>query len=189
MAKFRARWAIAALAVFSVVAAGCGDDFDATSTGTDSELTDDDGNQDGQADTTESGGSSSSPLPDGFDFGDDFPTASSLIDELADLPMPAGAVFGVGSANTARQDPRETAVQQVYFDLSVVEAFVFFIDELPKAGFTIIENGTWTEAEVAEFGQAVIVFERDGIPAQFVMAPGTDATSSININMFMSGDR
>ena len=137
-----------------------------------------------------SGGSSYLPLPDGFDFGDDFPTTDSLIPELAGLPMPPDTVFTPGVAYDADADPRETAVQQAYFTISMEAAVEFFMDALPAAGYVIDIDQTQVGPEMMAGGQAFFLFETPaGNPGQFVMSRGTQATSRININVFLSGIR
>jgi hypothetical protein len=196
--SFHARRAALAFVALALVAPACGgdDDFGANEFEQLNDGLDDADDIIGDADDIigdaldeGSGGSSNSPLPDGFDFGDDFPTSDGLIPELAGFPIPPGTVFGVGSANPADVDPRQTAIQQVYFTISLEDAVSFYLEELPKAGYDVKTESSSTPADAAG-GNGFILFDRpDGNPGQITMGVGTDSTSSININVFLSGIR
>jgi hypothetical protein len=142
------------------------------------------------ANTAVSGESSEQPASGGIDLPEGFPTADALIPELVGLPVPDGAVFGVGSANDENVDPRQTAVQQIFFAIPAEEVAAFYLDELPAAGYEIVAGGLSDKSEIVAGGQAVIMFnDPDGLPGQVIIGPGSVAESQLNVNVFRSGTR
>jgi hypothetical protein len=132
MGRARATAVAGALAVAAL--AGCGDD-DQSSAGP--------VGGDGAADIDDAAsgeteqGSAAGDAPGGLDeLG--LQTTDGLIPELSAVPLPEGGGYVAGSAATEAQDPRQTAMQRVYFDLSVEELATFLERELPEAGFVIV---------------------------------------------------
>lgn len=126
----------------------------------------------------------SSDVPPGFDIPEGLPIDDGLIPELADIPIPDGpAVYSDGVAYGADVDPRETAVQSVYFTISSGEVADFYRTALPAAGFVVVSD---TGAESVE--QAIIEFtDPAGLPGHISVNPGNFSESTININLFRSG--
>lgn len=146
----------------------------------------------GAATTGVAGEASEHPASGGIDLPDGFPTADALIPELAGLPVPDGAVFGVGDAYDENVDPRQTAVQPIFFAIPVEDVVAFYLDELPAAGYEIVSGsgGLSDKSEIVPGAQAIIVFNRpDGLPGQVVIGPGIVAESQLNVNVFRSGIR
>lgn len=120
---------------------------------------------------------------------------SELIPELADLPMPDVAAFHYGSAYTARQDPRETAIQRVDFLLEPAEVAMFFVEQLTAQGYTITNGSVDTaEAKIAEtteagFASFQLSFEGpDGVPLNLSIDPAnTGGNTTMNINRYRAG--
>ena len=142
------------------------------------------------ATTTVSGEPSEQPASGGINLPEGLPTADALIPELAGLPVPDGAVFGVGSANDENVDPRQTAVQQIFFAIPTEDVAAFYLDELPAAGYEIVSGGLSDKSEIVPGWQGVIMFNRpDGLPGQVVIGSGLVAESQLNVNVFRSGTR
>lgn len=182
------RWALA-LAVLSLAVAACGGgsaENDFANLAAEATASTDGSNPD-------SSGTSDEISVDGIDLPDGLPTADGLIPELEGLPVPAGAVFGVGDAFDADVDPRETAVQQVYFAIPVEEVVAFYLDELPAAGYEIVSGtgGAISEkSEIVADQPALVMFTRpDGLPGQLLIGPSNVAVSQLNINVYRSGVR
>jgi hypothetical protein len=126
-----------ALAILCLITAGCGG---GVATGTD------------QSAAVQQGATGANPGvgqrgtgqgPAGMD-GVGLPVVEELMPELAAVPTPEGAGFVTGTAYTADQDPRQTAIQDAYTDLTVSDATAFYQDALPAAAFAItrIDQGT-----------------------------------------------
>ena len=89
-----------------------------------------------------------------------------LIPELSAVPVPDGAGFVTGTAYTVDQDPRQTAVQDVYVDRSVADAAAFYQDALPGAGFQV------TDTEQGQ--QAIISFvDPEGYEGELIISPSS----------------
>jgi hypothetical protein len=87
-----------------------------------------------------------------------------LIPELSAVPVPDGAGFVTGTAYTAAQDPRQTAVQDVYVAGSVADAAAFYQAALPGAGFQV------TDTEQGQ--QSIISFvDPDGYEGELIISP------------------
>lgn len=122
---------------------------------------------------------------------DGLPLAEGLIPELASLPLPPGpAVFQIGSAYNADQDPRETAVQMAHFTLTPEELAEFYLLELPAAGYVIVtdQGGITDPSEIEPGRQLIVIFtDPNGLPGHVTIAPGAWSPSQMNINLFRSG--
>ena len=146
--------------------------------------------------------------PPGFEgLADGLELVDGLIPELADLPVPDDVAFMAGQAYTAEQDPRETAVQRVFFLLEPREVAEFYLTELTDDGYTVSASAvrtidpTMDEAlaqvrerwdEVEAMGQGFSVQLQldgpDGIPLNLNIGPsGVGVPTSVNVNRFMSG--
>ncbi len=142
--------------------------------------------------------SASNGLPAGFEgLPEGVTYASEFIPELADLPLPASAAFSQGQAFTADEDPRETAVQRVYFLAEPSVVTEFYLAELSGSGY-MAESDSFpkTVAELQELADEGILESRlvftspDGIPLQLTIRPsGIDGVSLMNVNRFISGTR
>jgi hypothetical protein len=132
---------------------------------------------------------SGSAMPEGIDLPEGVPRADALIPELAEIPIPDGAVFGGGSAHTKAQDPRETAVQIVYFAQSVEEIVTFYLDSLPAAGFQIESQGSVTKAaDIQPTGDNLVIFtDPGGLSGSLDIKPGAFSPTLLSINLFRSG--
>jgi len=121
----------------------------------------------------------------GFKVPDGVRLADGLIPELSRIPLPSSpAVFEMGTAYTASQDPRETAVQSVHFTVSPRELLGNYLSSLPAAGFTI---RTSVDA-FDEASQAYIEFiDPDGLPGRIFFRPGAWSESQMRINLYQSG--
>lgn len=133
------------------------------------------------------------PAPDGLDIPEGMPLADGLIPELAAIPLPDGDLaFGVGDAYGEDVDPRQTAVQQVFFTVPSDEVARFYIDALPAAGLTLDEgNGSVTDpaAVQPDVPTRILFTTQDGIPGQLMIGPSAVAASQMNINLYRSGTR
>jgi hypothetical protein len=182
--------ALVAIALTLALAA-CGGDDDST----DAPSAIDDASDVASGDADESGGeaSDSNAAPTGFDLPDDLPLADGLIPELATIPVPEGVAFGVGSAYTADQDPRETAIQQVFFTIPADEVAAYYLDELPAEGFTLESGGgsisDQSEIVVADQQYMIRFTTPDGLPGQVFVQAGLLSPAQININVYRSGTR
>jgi len=117
-------------------------------------------------------------------------TIDSLIPELAGLPVPDGAVFGLGVAYDEDQDPRQTAIQTVFFTLPVEEVAAFYLEQLPLAGYEITNGEIPEMSDIAAAQYAAIEFDDPtGIPGQVVVKMTAVSPSQIDINLFRSGVR
>ena len=177
------RAAAGLLTVCCLAFAACGGDDDAEQSSDATTVEQDGDSVDDSADDT-GDDAGSSDVPPGFDIPEGLPIADGLIPELALIPMPEGpAVYSVGSAYGADVDPRETAVQAVYFTISPLEVADFFRTELPAAGFVVVADTGDASVE-----QATIEFtDPNGLPGHISVNPGNFSESGININLFRSG--
>jgi len=178
-------WWVLPLAVFGLAVSACGGGGGLSGAGQ--------AGGDTVASSGDSNGSSEAPSIEGIDLPDGLPTAGGLIPELAGLPVPEGAVFGVGDAYDSDVDPRETAVQQVFFAIPAEEVVAFYLDELPAAGYEIVAGsggGISEKSEIVAGQLSVVIFNRpDGMPGHVTIGPGQVAVSQMNINVFLSGVR
>jgi hypothetical protein len=133
--------------------------------------------------------SSGSAMPEGINLPEGMPTADGLIPELAEIPLPDGGVFGKGTAYTKAQDPRETAVQVVYFTQSAEEIVTFYLDALPANGFQIESQGSVTEAaDIQPNGDNLVLFtDPDGLSGSLDIKPGAFSPAQLSINLSRSG--
>jgi hypothetical protein len=95
------------------------------------------------------------------------PIADGLMPELAAVPVPDGAGFLGGTAYTAAQDPRQTAVQDVYVEASVADATAFYAQALPGAGFKV------TGTEVGTTETAISFVDPDGYEGEILIKPSS----------------
>jgi len=136
---------LAALACVVALAASCGGDDGAVSPGGS-----DSAAAQLQADSTEAD-SPANGVPAGFEGLPENVYVDGFIPELAHLPVPSPAAFVAGRAFTADEDPRETAVQIVYFLGEPSSVIEFYLSELDDAGY-VAESGSFPQT-VAEIGE------------------------------------
>ena len=169
----KARRSAAALIVTLLALSGCGDD-DIPSRAADDLAVSADSNE------NDTGSRNESDDPDGDDDGASSGTgAAELHPDLADIPMPEGYVVPFeASAYTADEDPRQTVTQNVHLTQDHSEAFDFFLDALPVAGFTVDDNAAG----------GLIRFENpEGVPGQLMLMPMPEDGTNVNINLYRGG--
>jgi len=182
---------VVALTCVVLLAASCGGDDGAFAPGAGDSVA-----AQVQADSAESD-SPGNGLPAGFEGLPESVYVDGFIPELAHLPVAPSAVFAAGQAYTADQDPRETAVQLVYFLGEPSSVIEFYLDELATAGY-VAESDSFPQTvseiqELADQGinEARLIFKGpDGIPLQLTIRPSfTDGVSQMNVNLYRSGSR
>ena len=79
-------------------------------------------------------------------------------------------MFGLGVAYDEDQDPRQTAIQTVFFTLPVEEVAAFYLEQLPLAGYEITNGEIPEMSDIAAAQYAAIEFDDPtGIPGQVVV--------------------
>jgi len=157
--------------------------------------------------TDESGGNDADPersaaTPAGFDFPQGAPEEAGgvdgLIPELSAIPLPdTPVVFSRGFAYTADQDPRQTAGQRLHFTSEAEAIAVFYLRELPVAGFVLVAGigeGITDPADVAgelrKRERVTILFnDPAGIPGRLIIQPSPWSASLMVIALSRSGTR
>jgi hypothetical protein len=159
-------WRVAAVLLVALLAtAGCGDDSD------------DAGTQPRQAESSAGADSGSEPDDTGSDSGE--LDSYELHPDLANIPLPEGYVVPVAaSAYSEDESPRATVTQNVHLTQAHDEAFEFFLDALPAAGFTVDDNAA---------GGLMFFENPDGIPGQLTVMPMPDGGSNVVINLHRAG--
>lgn len=116
-------------------------------------------------------------LPDGI------PTMDGILDELAAVPLPEGAVYGSGDVYPDR------ASQNFYLDLSVGDTARFYLEALPAAGFEITSGGTFqAEDQVLEYAaQSVAFTDPEGRRGDVRIGEGAFAPTNLSIQIFLGG--
>ncbi len=103
-----------------------------------------------------------------------------LMPELAAVPTPEGAGFVTGTAYTADQDPRQTATQDAYTDLTVSDATAFYQDALPAAAFAITRIDQGTEVIIS-------IVDPDGHEGDIDIAPSAPGPPTrIHIQLYLN---
>ena len=171
------RWIATAAIAGLLVLAGCGDgDGDTASANNGSSVIQDNNSRVEPPENAR--------MPAGFNVHKGVRLADGLIPELSGIPLPEGpAVFEVGVAHNADQDPRETAIQTVHFTISPQELLSFYVKSLHTAGF-IIKSSVDAFAEAS---RAHIEFtDADGIPGRLFFSTGAWSESQMGINLYRS---
>ncbi|MEX2423847.1 MAG: hypothetical protein WD990_07710 [Acidimicrobiia bacterium] len=119
--------------------------------------------------------------PERVDLPEGNPTMDSLVDELAAVPLPDGAVIGFGDFYPDR------ASQDVYSDLGVGDTMRFYFEALPAAGFEITSTGTTATAEdILEYPvQSISFLDPEGRRGSIGVREGFFAPSQLNIQIFL----
>lgn len=161
----RGSWLAAGLVVMSLIVISCGS-ADVGSNGPGAP-----GGSQGSTASEGAGAGQPAGGPAGMsDLG--LPLAAGLLPELASVPVPDGVGFIKGTAYTKDQDPRQTAVQDLYSDRSVDDLVAFYEQALPAAGFQITgtESGQQTFIQFVDpasyEGQVIVGTSAIGPPTQ-----------------------
>jgi len=146
---------------------------------------------DGGSVESDDGTTNSVQAPPGFEDLTAGTLVDGLIPELADLPLPGVAAFSAGAAFTAAQDPRETAGQIIFFLEPRADVAKFYLEELPRQGYTISgQPGTVEQVDEmvdAGFENFTLQFDGpDGIPLQLNISEtlALEGGTTMNINRF-----
>ena len=177
---------IVALFLVAVILSACGASTGSTAVSSDTSTTA------STEDVGESNGESSGSVqaPPGFEDLNAGQLADGLIPELADIPLPSVAAFGPGAAFSADQDPRETALQMAFFLEAPADIAKFYIEELPRQGYTISgQPGTVEQVdEMVAAGSASFALQfdgPDGVPLQLNISTTLNGVeTTMNINRF-----